>query len=40
MLEASIKYLMKRKYDNYKIYLHNLSYFDGIFLLKIFIKLC
>jgi len=35
MLEESIKYLMKRKYDNYKIYLHNFSYFNGIFLLKI-----
>ena len=35
MLETSIIYLMKRKYDQYKIYLHNFSYFDGIFLLKI-----
>lgn len=35
MLEASINYLMKRKYHNYKVYLHNFSYFDGIFLIKI-----
>jgi hypothetical protein len=35
MLEASIKYLMKRKYHNYKIYLHNWSYFDGVFILKL-----
>lgn len=35
MLEEAIRYLMKRKYDNYKVYLHNFSNFDGIFLLKI-----
>lgn len=35
MLENSIKYLMKRKYDHYKVYLHNFSHFDGIFLIKI-----
>lgn len=34
MLNSSISYLMKRKYSNYKIYLHNFSYFDGIFLMK------
>lgn len=26
---------MKRKYDGYKVYLHNFSNFDGIFLMKI-----
>jgi hypothetical protein len=35
MLEDSIKHLMSRKYDNYKVYLHNFSYFDGVFLLRI-----
>jgi hypothetical protein len=35
MLEHSISYLMKRKYDKYKVYLHNFSYFDGVFLLRI-----
>lgn len=35
MLEHSISYLMKRKYDQYKVYLHNFSYFDGIFLMKV-----
>ena len=35
MLEASIKYLLVRKYYGYKLYLHNFSYFDGVFLLKI-----
>jgi DNA polymerase type B, organellar and viral len=39
MLEESIKYLMRRKYDKNKIYLHNFSYFDGIFLLRILSKL-
>ena len=39
MLEDSIKYLMRRKYDNYKIYFHNFSYFDGIFLLRILTNL-
>jgi DNA polymerase type B, organellar and viral len=35
MLEASIKYLLVRKYYGYKLYLHNFSYFDGVFLLKV-----
>jgi hypothetical protein len=35
MLEHSISYLMKRKYDQYKVYLHNFSYFDGVFLLRV-----
>jgi DNA polymerase type B, organellar and viral len=26
---------MKKEYNGYKIYLHNFSYFDGIFLLSI-----
>jgi hypothetical protein len=35
MLTESIKFLMKRKYSGYKIYLHNFSHFDGIFLIRI-----
>lgn len=35
MLKNSILYLMKRKYNGYKVYLHNFSNFDGIFLLKV-----
>lgn len=38
MLEASLNYLMKRKYKGYKVYLHNFSYFDGIFLMKVIAK--
>lgn len=35
MLRASILYLMKRKYHNYRVYLHNLSKFEAIFLLTV-----
>ena len=35
MLKASIEYLMIRKYSGYKVYLHNFSYFDGVFLLRV-----
>ena len=35
MLSASIEYLMQRKYNNHRVYLHNFSYFDGVFLLII-----
>jgi hypothetical protein len=35
MLIFTINSLLKRKYNGYKIYVHNLSNFDGIFLLKI-----
>jgi hypothetical protein len=35
MLRASIIYLMKRKYHNHRIYLHNFSRFDAIFLLRV-----
>ena len=35
MLTNAIKFLMKRKYDNYKVYLHNFSKFDSIFLFSI-----
>lgn len=35
----SIKYLMKRKYDSWKVYTHNFSYFDSIFILSTLSKL-
>lgn len=35
MIEQAFKYLMKRKYYGYKLYIHNLSYFDGVFLLRV-----
>jgi hypothetical protein len=35
MLTFAIASLLKRKYNGYKIYVHNLSNFDGIFILKI-----
>lgn len=34
-----IKTIMTRKYDGYKIYVHNLSYFDSIFMLDTLSKL-
>jgi hypothetical protein len=37
MLTQAIKDLMVKKYDNYNVYIHNLSRFDGIFLLKILV---
>jgi len=38
-LKIAFLSLMKRKYDGYRVYLHNFSYFDGIFLLKILCQL-
>jgi hypothetical protein len=35
MLKSSLQFILKRKYHEYKVYLHNFSYFDGIFLMKI-----
>ena len=35
MIIHAINSIMKRKYNGYKVYVHNLSNFDGIFLLKI-----
>ncbi|MDV2687255.1 DNA polymerase, partial [Alkalihalophilus lindianensis] len=35
MLRTSILYLMKRKYHNHKIYIHNFSGFDAVFLLTV-----
>ena len=34
LLLESVKFLMKRKYHQHKVFLHNFSYFDGVFLLK------
>ena len=39
MMKASLKYLMLPKYHNYKVYIHNFSFFDAIFLLRIFSEL-
>jgi DNA polymerase type B, organellar and viral len=39
MLEAGIKYIMRRKYSGYRVYLHNFSNFDSIFLLNILCNL-
>ena len=39
MLIACIKSLMQRKYNGYKVYLHNFSNFDGIFLFNILTEL-
>lgn len=35
MLKASILFILRRKYNKHRVYLHNFSYFDGIFLMKI-----
>jgi len=35
MLKASIQFLLKRKFNKHRIYLHNFSYFDGVFLIKV-----
>ena len=34
MILEAFRVLNKRKYHNQKIYIHNLSNFDGVFLLK------
>jgi hypothetical protein len=35
LLIDSILYLLKPKYSGFKVYIHNFSYFDGIFIMKI-----
>jgi len=35
LLRDAIKSLMNDKYNNYKVYIHNLSRFDGVFLLRL-----
>ena len=39
MLNAAILSIMKRKYNGYRVYLHNFSNFDAIFLIKILTNL-
>ena len=39
LLVQAIKYLMQRKYNGYKVYIHNFGRFDGIFLLKVLTSL-
>jgi hypothetical protein len=39
MLQSGIKSVMKKKYNGYLIFFHNLSYFDGIFIFKILTNL-
>jgi DNA polymerase type B, organellar and viral len=39
MINESIKYLMIKDYNKYKVYIHNFSYFDSIFLIKSLYKL-
>ena len=40
MLTEAIKSLMLRKYNGYTVYLHYMSMFDGVFLLRIISELC
>ena len=39
MLITAISEIMIKKYDNYKVYIHNMARFDGIFLLRILANL-
>lgn len=39
LLEATIKFLLSEKYNNYKVYIHNSSSFDIIFLFKHILEL-
>jgi len=39
MLEESISFLFKAKYNKHKIYFHNLSYFDSVYIIRILAKL-
>jgi hypothetical protein len=40
IIENAIFSLMKSKYNGYKVYIHNLSNFDGVFLLNILASFC
>lgn len=35
MLKCAIYFLMRKKYHQYKVYVHNFSHFDGVFLLGV-----
>lgn len=37
MLEDALSYLFKAKYNKYKVYFHNLSYFDSVYILRILV---
>jgi hypothetical protein len=39
MLKEAVKIFMIRKYDKYRIYFHNFSYFDGVFMLRVLSKI-
>ena len=39
MILKALSFLLEPKYNKYKIYIHNLSNFDGIFLMKFLVKL-
>jgi DNA polymerase type B, organellar and viral len=39
MVKSALKFLMKRKYNRSIVYLHNFSYFDGIFLFGSLLKI-
>jgi DNA polymerase type B, organellar and viral len=39
MIIHAFKDLLVKNYENHKVYIHNLSNFDGIFLLKTLVKL-
>ena len=34
-MAKGLRYIMKRRYDGYKIYIHNFSYFDAIFMIDV-----
>src|ERR1700727_704259 len=34
MINESLKYIMIKEFNRYKVFLHNFSYFDSIFILK------
>jgi hypothetical protein len=38
MIKAAINTILNKKYSGYKVYIHNFSYFDSIFLLKYIIN--
>jgi len=39
MLEEALLFLFKAKYNKHKIYFHNLSYFDSVYIIRILAKL-
>ena len=34
LIRGAIKYLMQRRYNGYRVYMHNFSKFDGVFIVK------